>query len=435
MKYLWHLSAGLLFTALLSTAVAAKRPEIIELDNIVAIVNRDVITAVELNDRVTHIRNRLLEQKAQLPDAATLRKQILERMVIEAIQVQLADMAGIRVDDEKLNLIISNIAQQNGMQLEQFRQVLEKDGIPFARFREEIRNEVIISQLQKNRVENQVNVSESEVETQLAKLEDRLSLNDEYRLAHILVAIPGAASPAQIEAAKDKANKILTQLRFGADFAQTAISVSDGQQALSGGDLGWVKRGQLPTVFADIIPRSKVGDITEPVRSASGFHIIKILDKRSEEHKHVITQTMARHILIKTSAILNSQEAKEKLSRIYDRIVVGGADFGELAKASSDDTASAVDGGNLKWINPGTMVPEFEAEMQKLNPGEISKPFESRFGWHIVQVISRRQHDDTEEFLRNQAREQIRKRKIAEETENWLRRIRDEAYVEFRLSE
>lgn len=429
MKSLYYLTLGLSMTfSFLASSQAASRPEVIELDNIVAIVNNDVITASELTDKIATIKLQLKEKQTQLPPDDVLRKQILERMIIDEIQLQLAKASGIRVEDEPLNTVITNIAKQNNLSLEQFRQVLERDGIAFAKFREEIRKEVIIGQLRRNKVDNQVFVSEQEVDNQLSKLEDRQQLDNEYHLAHILIPVPEAAKPEEIEAAQKKADSIYTSLSLGADFAQTAIGVSGDQRALQGGDLGWIKQGQLPTIFADMIPSMKAGDITKPVRSASGFHIIKLIETRKPDQKHIVQQTLARHILIKPSEILGSAEAKQKLERLRERILAG-EDFAKVAKASSDDTGSAADGGNLGWVSPGVMVPEFEEAMNGVAPGQISEPFQSRFGWHIIQVLSRREHDDTDSYLRTQARNLIQKRKIEEETENWLRRIRDEAYV------
>lgn len=408
--------------------------DVIELDRVVAVVNRDVITASELENRVRQVKQRLQQSNTRLPSEDVLRRQILESMILEEIQLQLAQQASIRVDDEQLNQVVNNIARQNNMQLEAFRQTLEREGMSFAAFREDIRREMIIGQLQRNQVENQISVSDQEIESQLANREDRLRLDDEYHLAHILIAVPESARPEQIEAARQKAETTLTQLRFGADFAQTAISVSNDQRALQGGDLGWIKRGSLPTIFADIIPKLEVGELTPIVRSPSGFHIIKLIDKRSDTRKHMIQQTLARHILIRTSEIITDTEAKTRLTRIRERIV-NGEDFGTLARSSSDDPGSAADGGSLGWVEPGKMVPEFEDAMNKLAPGEISQPFDTRFGWHIVQILSRRQHDDTESYLRNQTRNLIQKRKLEVERQNWLRRIRDEAYVENRLNE
>jgi len=434
MKYPMQFLTGMLMLGLLSPVYATKRSEIIELDRIVAIVERDVITINELREKIEQVRRRFKNSNTPLPEQAILEKQMLERMILDEIQLQLAHDSGIRVDDEQLNRVIGNIASQNGMQLEQFRQAIEKDGVPFKKFREDIRKEIIISQLRRNKVENHVLVSEQEVDNQLTRLENQLALNNEYHLGHILIAVPESARPEQIEAAKHKAEEISTKLKLGADFKQTAISVSDGQQALQGGDLGWIQQGQLPTIFADIIPKLKPGELTPPVHSPSGFHIVKVLDVRSKDQTHMVKQTLARHILIRTSTLVTNNEAKNKLERIYQRIL-NGDDFGEIAKASSDDTVSAVDGGNLGWTEPSKLVPEFQEVMNRLNPGEVSKPFESRYGWHIVQVLSRRDHDDTSNYMRNQARQQIHKRKVEEETENWLRRIRDSAYVEYRLNE
>jgi len=429
MKSLYYLTLGLaLAFTLPSHSQAAPTTQDTELDRIVAIVNNDVITSSELAERVDQIKQQLSLKHTQLPPDDVLNKQILNRLILEEIQLQMAKTAGIRVDDEQLNHVITNIASQNKMDLDKFRQTLESEGYSFARFREEIRKQVIIGQLRKNKVDNQVYVSEQEVDNQLKKLGDESNLDIEYHLAQILIPVPESAGPEQIDAAKQKAEDIYTQLNLGADFAKTAVSVSSDQHALQGGDLGWVKQAQLPTVFADIIPKMKPGEVTEPVRSASGFHILKLIDKRRQDQKHIVEQTLARHILIKTSEILSSDEARQKLERIRNEIIAG-RDFGAVARASSDDTGSAADGGNLGWVSPGTMVPEFEEEMNKLKPGEISQPFQTRFGWHIVQVMSRRKFDDTKAYLRLQARNQIQQRKIEEETENWLRRIRDEAYV------
>jgi len=433
-KFIQILLPQCLLALSLNTVAAVNSPKIIELDNIVAVVNNNVITRSELDDKVEQLRKQLLQNNTKLPPEPVFRKQILERMILDEIQLQLASNSGIRIDDEGLNRVIENIAHQNKLDLETFRQVLVRDGYDFAQFREEIRNEMIVTQLRKLQVENKIFVSEQDVNAQLEKLEDRQSLENEYHLAHILIPIPESAKPDEIEQAQTRANQVVSQLLFGADFSQTAISVSAGQQALKGGDLGWIKHGQLPTIFAEVVPKLDIGAISQPIRSPSGFHIIKVLDKRAPEQRRVVEQTLARHILIKPSTILSGSEAHEKVSRLRERIL-GGSDFTALAKANSDDPGSAAEGGSLGWVSPGTMVPEFEEAMNKLQPGEISEPFESPYGWHIVQVLSRRQHDDTENYLKNQARLLIHKRKVAEETQHWLRRIRDEAYVEYRLEE
>ncbi len=426
---------NLLFVLLLTTLPVSEglaRPDITELDHIVAVVNKDIITLGELDTRVRLIKQQLQKSNTHLPEDDILRKQVLERMVIDQIQLQIADTTGIRVDDETINRVIGNIAHENKLSLDQFRQVLSKDGVDFAGFRRNIRNEIVLSQLQKREVESRVQVTEQEVDNYLATVAKRSGYEDEYHVLHILIPVPESATPDRIEEARKKGDDVMKRLQQGADFAETAIAVSAGQQALQGGDLGWLKGGQLPTVLADQVTRMKPGELEGPVRSASGFHIIKLLDKRSPQPKHLIVQTLARHILLKPDAILSSDAAEKRLQEIRKRIVAG-EDFGKLAQAYSEDKASASEGGSLGWTTPGSLVPQFQTAMDELKPGEISPPFQSQFGWHIVQVMARRNHDDTTTYLRAQARQQIQQRKMSEEMDNWLRRIRDEAYVDYRL--
>lgn len=420
-----------------STALAqthTTKPVVKEIDHIVAVANDDVITYAELENRMRLIKQQIQQRQAKLPPDDVLRKQILEQLIIERLQLQLADQVGIRVDDETINKVISNIAQENKFTLDQFREVLAREGYEFADFRQNIKKDITISQLRKRRVENRVTVTEQEVDNYLISNASRGASKDEFHLAHILIAVPEAASPDQIRAAKERAETVLAQLRLGADFAETAIAVSNGQKALEGGDLGWRKAGQLPTLFSENVIRMQVGQMSELIRSPSGFHIIKLLDRRSNVQQHTVQQTLARHILIRPNEVTSNAEAKQRITRLYERIE-GGADFGQLARASSDDTASAVEGGSLGWVNPGVMVPEFEEQMNRLQPGQISQPFESQFGWHIVQVMSRRQQDNTQQFERAQARQMIGRRKTEEAVENWLREMRSEAYVEYRLNQ
>ena len=420
-----------------STALAqthTTKPVVKEIDHIVAVANDDVITYAELENRMRLIKQQIQQRQAKLPPDDVLRKQILEQLIIERLQLQLADQVGIRVDDETINKVISNIAQENKFTLDQFREVLAREGYEFADFRQNIKKDITISQLRKRRVENRVTVTEQEVDNYLISNASRGASKDEFHLAHILIAVPEAASPDQIRAAKERAETVLAQLRLGADFAETAIAVSNGQKALEGGDLGWRKAGQLPTLFSENVIRMQVGQMSELIRSPSGFHIIKLLDRRSKAQQHTVQQTLARHILIRPNEVTSNAEAKQRITRLYERIE-GGADFGQLARASSDDTASAVEGGSLGWVNPGVMVPEFEEQMNRLQPGQISQPFESQFGWHIVQVMSRRQQDNTQQFERAQARQMIGRRKTEEAVENWLREMRSEAYVEYRLNQ
>ncbi len=429
-----HLVCGLLFGLVALNAAPLSAAPIQELDHVVAIVNDDVITRVELDERLERIKSQARQQQQRLPDEATLERQVLENLIVEELQLQLAEKAGIRVDDESVNQVINNIARENNLTLDQFQEVLRRDGMSFAAFRENIRNEIIINQLRKRRVEDSVNVTEQEVNNYLSNMENRQGLSDEFRLGHILIGVPDGATPQQIQQAETKARQVYNRLRLGADFHQTAVAESSGQNALQGGDLGWRKGGQLPSALADIIVDMEPGDISEPQRSASGFHIIKLLDRRGDEQRRIVEQTLARHILIRPNQLVSNADARQRLARLRERIQQGES-FADLARAHSDDTGSAAEGGSLGWFGPGSMVPRFEEVVNRLDPGQLSEPFQSRFGWHIVEVISRRKHDDTEQYQRIQARQSIHKRKSDEAIEQWLRQLRAEAYVEIRLNQ
>jgi peptidyl-prolyl cis-trans isomerase SurA len=399
------------------------------LNRIVAVVNDDVILESELANREAMVVEQLRQQRAQLPPRETLRKQVLDRLVLENLQLQMAERTGIRVEDETLNANLRNLAKQNGMTLTEFREVLEKDGFDYATFREEFRDQIIMNRIRQEMVDNRVQVTEQEVDQLLATAASFNEQDREYRLAHILVSVPEAASPEQVQAARQRAEDILARLREGADFEQTAIAESDGQQALSGGDLGWRKTGQLPSFFSGTVDKLKQGQVSDLIRSPSGFHIIKIMDIRGDE-RHLIKQTHARHILLRPDALVSESEVESRIVQLRDRIE-HGEDFAALARSHSQDPSSASEGGDLGWITPGQMVPEFEKAMDELEPGEISQPVQSRFGWHLIQVLDRRERDDTKEYRRNQVREAIRQRKADEELEIWLRRLRDESYIEY----
>ena len=424
---------SLLILLLPTNPLVAKPTDVIPLDKIVVIVNENIITQIELDERVKRITQQIRQRGGRLPPLDTINKQVLERLILEKLQLDMADKTGIRVNDEMVNRVIGNIAQENRLSMPQFRDVLKKDGFEFSDFRENIRREVTIARLRKIRVENRVNISEQEINNYLNQILKGQSIDDEYHLKHILIATPEAANPQQIDEMKIKSEKIFKELEDGADFSQKAIAVSNDELALKGGDLGWRKTAQLPTLFTSIVSKMRINEIRGPLRSASGFHIIKLLEKRSNAQKHIIKQTMARHILISPTQILSREDARLRIESIRQRINAGD-DFASLARASSDDKAAAAEGGSLGWVSPGMMVPVFEEEMNKLKPGEISKPFISQFGWHIVQVMSRREHDNTEQFQRSQAIKLIRKRKTEEATQDWLRRLRSEAYVDYRLN-
>ncbi|MGD8812468.1 MAG: peptidylprolyl isomerase [Thioalkalispiraceae bacterium] len=428
--YLISLLAFLLANPL---SAGASTSQITELDYIIAIVNDDVLTRSELDDRMQMVIKQLQQKDTRLPSQEVLQRQVLEQLIMEKIQLQRAQKVGVRVNDEALNNVLSNIARTNGLTLQEFRTVLEKDGYRYEDFRENIRNEMIIKQLRERRVENRVNVSPQEVDTYLASQKNRKGSDIEYNLGHILISLPEAANAEQIQQAQQKAQQVLKQLREGADFEQTAIAVSSGQLALKGGQIGWRKTAQMPTLFADIVPEMKVGEYSDLIRSASGFHIVKLQDKRSDVQRHIIEQTLARHILIRPNELRSNAEVEQRLKQLRARII-NGEDFAILARSHSDDKASAADGGSLGWVSPGLMVQRFEQQMNQLKPGEISQPFQTRYGWHIVQVMSRRKYDNTEEYQRLQARNNISQRKTEEAVENWLRRLRSEAYVEYRIN-
>ena len=406
-----------------------------DLDRIVAIVNDDVIAWSELEARHGRIRDELRRSGTVLPPEDGLRRQVLERLILLRIQLQLARDAGIRIDDGRLNQTLLRIAEQNGLTLREFRDVLERDGYDFAKFREEIREEIMISEIRKRRVENQVRISQRDVENYLSTMERRGAEADryQYRIGHILIAVPDGASSGEIAEAQARAGSVLDEVRAGADFATMAVTHSDGQQALEGGDLGWRQTSDLPTMFGDAVTRLEAGEVTEPIRSASGFHLVKLIDKRGSE-RQIVRQTRARHILIALDELTDDAGARRQLSALHERIV-NGEDFGELARIHSDDSGSAPKGGELGWIDPGNTVPVFERTMDSLAPGELGEPFKSQYGWHIVQVLERRERDGTETSRRAEAMRTLRARKVEENLEAWVRRVRDEAYVEYRLDE
>lgn len=400
------------------------------LDKIVAVVNDEVILESDLQDMEQTIRQQIRQRDAAMPPSDILRKQVLERLIMQRLQIQEAAKVGIRVGDDALNAALKQIADKNQLTLRQFRDVLEKDGYDFSQFRETIRDEMIIARLRKSQVEDRVVVSDREVDNFLATQKIQDGGQVEYDLQHILISLPEAASPEEVQAAQEKLEKIQALLKEGGEFSQVAAGYSDGQNALEGGELGWRKQGELPSLFADVVPTLAVGEVSQPLRSGSGFHLVRVKDKKSED-VHLVKQTLASHILIKTNELTTDEEAQQRLEKLRERIV-NGEDFAELARANSDDTGSAIDGGSLGWVSPGVMVPEFEEKMNSLAVGEMSDVFKSRFGWHLIKVFDRREENMAEEYQRSKAREQIRQRKIDEEMETWLRSMRDEAYVEYR---
>ncbi len=434
MKYNVFPLIFLVLVSLSLPATASTRPHAEEIDHIVAVVNNDVITQTELSRQTRMIKERLQQAGKNLPPDAILEKQILEQMILQRIQLQIAQRAGIRVDDETINKVISNIARENRLNLQQFRQVLAQDGYQFDEFREKIKDEIIINRLQQKQVQSRVAVTPREVDYYLKNLANRENANEEFHVAQILIPLPDGATPAQIKTTRLKAEAVHKLLLDGDDFAKTAMAVSRGRRALEGGDLGWLKGGELPPIFSKTVFEMQPGMISDVIRSANGFHIVKLLGRRSPKDTKLIQQTMARHILIAPDEITSSEDARLRLEQIRERLIAGD-DFGAIARNVSDDPGSAANGGSLGWVSPGKMVPEFEAQMNRLKPGEISQPFQTQFGWHIVQVMSRRQYDDSKESARLKARQIIGKRKTDEALQNWIRQIRSEAYVELRTNQ
>ena len=420
--------AVLLYSASVSAAIDKQNA----VNSIVAIVNDNVITLLELEEEIKAIKLQIAQQRMQLPSDDQLKKQVLERLVLTRIQMQLAEERHLDVDDESLNKAISNVARGNGMDILQFRRALEASGMSFVEYRERIRKEMIISRLQQRQVFRKINVTDQEVADFLANQELRDRSNEEYRLQHLLLVVPEAASGETIQQIKSKAEDILSQLNSGADFTKMAIANSDGQQALDGGDLGWRKLAEIPSLFADVITKMKVGDISSLVRSPSGFHIIKLAEKRDNEPQHIVTQTRARHILLQVDEVQSNEEVKTRILQLKQRID-SGESFEKIATSNSQDKGSAGAGGDLGWIDPGVMVKEFEEALNQLEVNQVSEPVKTQFGWHLIKVEERRKYDNTEQFMKNTARQYIQEQKRGPALDNWLRQIRDEAFVELRI--
>ena len=403
------------------------------IDSVVAVVNDDVITRQELDERLRVVMRQLQKQGTPLPAPEVLERQMLERMITDMLQAQFAKESGVRVDDTQLDLAITRIAQQNNFpSLAGFRAQLEADGVDFKKFREEIRSEIISTRLREREVESKLVISDTEVDSYLANKKNMGGAEEELHLAHILVVIPEQASAEKIRAALGRAEQASSQLKDGADFAQVAAGYSDAKDALKGGDLGWRPSDRLPPLFTAELQKLQPGQTTAVLRSPNGFHILKLVERRSGSAPVVITQTHARHILIKTSEIVSESEAKKRLLEIKRRIE-NGADFAEQARHFSQD-GSAQQGGDLDWLSPGQTVAEFEETMNKLQPGTIGA-VQTQFGWHLIQVLERRNTDVSEQQQRQQARLAIGTFKSDEQYQEWLRQLRDRAFVEYRLEE
>jgi peptidyl-prolyl cis-trans isomerase SurA len=401
------------------------------LDRVVAIVNDGVVLQSTLDQQVQLIGDRLQQQGQQLPPRDILRQQVLERLVLQEIQIQRAARLGIQVSDDQLNQALTEIAQRNNVRFSDLPAELERQGIDYRTYRDEVRREITLGQLRQRDVYSRIYVSPREIQQCVAHVKSAPEDTNEYEVAHILVAVPSSATPQQIEERTARAEGVYQRARGGEDFADLAVAYSDAGTALDGGSLGWRKANQLPSVIADVVPQMKPGDVTEIIRSPSGFNIFKLVDVRGSKPAALVSQVHARHILMQTNAVEDDETVKQKLSRIRERIL-NGEDFAAVASVSSADKSSAARGGDLGWTNPGSFTPDFEKELDALDVNEISQPFRTQYGWHIVQLLGRRTYDASEDVTRNKCVSQLREARAEEETEIWLRRLRDEAYVEYR---
>ncbi len=401
-----------------------------QIDYIVAIVEDEVILNSELQREAQIITQRLTANKVSLPPDNVLKRQVLERVIVDKLQRHLAKTSGINITNDMTQGAIADIARKNNMDTEQFKEQLKAQGMNYKDFEENVRHEIVINQLRGREIGGRINVTDSEVEHYLETQGDVDLDKSQYHLGHILIALPESASSNVIQKAKQRADDTVERLRANADFKQIAIEMSDGAQALQGGDLGWRTLSQMPTIFVDTVSKMKSGDISDPIRSPSGFHIVKLFEsKGTSKQAHLQTKTKVRHILIKTNELVDDAEAKKRLLNLKARIMDGDS-FESIARAHSEDKGSAIKGGDLGVVLPGAMVAQFETAMNNLPINQISEPVQTEFGWHLIQVLSRETQDNNADFKKNQAREAIRERKIEEETELWLRRLRDEAYVE-----
>ncbi|HEY4636811.1 MAG TPA: peptidylprolyl isomerase [Burkholderiales bacterium] len=418
---------------LLLAALPAAARDALLVDRVVAVVNKDVITLTELAQGTERAAAELRRQRIAAPERAVLERQVLQRLVLDKAQLQLAESTGMRVDELQLDRAVQRIAQNNGLALAEFRRALERDGVDFERFRAELRQQILLSRLREREVDDRVQVSETEIDAYLEEYQASLANAVEYDVAQILVRVPEQARPEQVEQARARAARVRDEARAGADFARLAASDSDAGDALQGGALGWRAPGRLPELFAEALREMQPGAVSELLRSPAGFHVVKLLGRRGAGDAAPVTQTRARHILVKSNEIVSEEDARRRLLGLRERIAAG-ADFAEMARLNSED-GTAARGGALGWVYPGDTVPEFERAMNALAPGELSQPVRTPFGFHLIEVQERRAADVSAERQRQLARQALRERKADEAYQDWLRQLRDRTYVELRLEE
>jgi peptidyl-prolyl cis-trans isomerase SurA len=431
-------SLFLFCTAVLAAAPAihaqtAKPRAIVTIDSIVAVVNDEIITRQELAARVDFAFRQLRQQGTPPPPREVIERQLLERLIGDRVQMQHARNIGLRVDDAELDKALQRIAADNKLSPAQLRATLEKDGVPFDKFREDIRGEITLARLREREVAQKIVVTESEIDNFIQSQQAQPGRGDEFNVSHVLVSVPENASPERLQARRARAEQALAQLKGGADFRQVAAAFSDAPEALQGGLLGWRESERLPTLFLEALRPLQAGQLTDLLRSPNGFHILRLNERRGGQAPIMVQQTRARHILIKTNELVSETEARNRLLALKERLD-NKANFAELARAHSEDS-SASRGGDLGWLNAGDTVPEFEQAMNALKPGEISAPVRSPFGWHVIEVLERRSQDMTREGQRMNARQALRERKTDEAYQEWVRQLRDSAYVEQRLEE
>ena len=402
------------------------------LDGIAAIVNEGVVLKSQMDEQLETIRRNAAAQGMQLPPEDVLVEQVLERLILTEVQLQRAERIGLMISDEMLNQSIASIADQNGVAFEEMPALLAKDGLDYSKFRSSLRDEITVSQLRRIEVSQRINVSEREIEQCIADLEGNVVANSEYELSHILLPLPEGASADEIAEIEGLANQVFAQISNGADFREMAVRYSKGPTALEGGSLGWMQGAQVPTLFTEVLQDMGKGDVSQPVRAASSFHIVKVDDMRSAIERSEINQAQVRHILIMPNEVIDDATAKQRLDEALEAIR-NGADFGEQAKLLSDDPGSANLGGELGWASPGTFAPEFEQTIAASEIGVVSEPFRTQFGWHILEVTDRRIYDNTEDLKRTNCDQKIRASKVEEESMQWMQRLRDEAFVEKRI--
>lgn len=424
--------AALLLTSLAHAQTRDLTTSGILLDRVAAVVNDGVVLNSELDEQIVAVTERLREQKLELPPESVLRQQVLERLVVQELQMQRAQRAGLKVPDEALNDALAQVAQRNQIPLSQLPEALSAQGIDYASYRDSMRKELLRSLLLQRDVYQHIAVTPREVDQYIERQKNAPSETAEYNVSHILIAVPQAATPEQIDQASKRAQEIYDRTSKGEDFAQLAVAYSNSQKALEGGSLGWLKGSQVPTFLTETVAKLKAGEVSQPLRTPTGWHLVKLNDVRNAGAQQIVDQVHTRHILMKTNEIADDATVKQKLTEIRERILKG-EDFAGLATTTSEDPGSASQGGDLGWTGAGSFVPEFEQMIGTLQENELSQPFRTQYGWHIVQLLGKRQFDNSDAAKRRQVAEAIRNSRADEETELWLRRLRDEAYVDYKL--